>query len=253
MYAVYAFCREADDAVDEGGSREEKAAALDRLRRGLDGCFAGTPDGAMFRALAAVARRYGLDRRHLAHVLDGCAMDLDTARYETFADLGRYLDAVASAVGRITMQIFGIDPEKYADYAIAGGYAVQITNILRDVKEDHARDRIYIPHEDLRRFNVPEADLGAAAPTLAFRKLMEFEVARNREYYAKAKATLPERERRRLLPLTAITKIYARLLDRIERAGYDVLSQRIAVPGWRKAAIGLGAWARAKLRLPLGA
>jgi 15-cis-phytoene synthase len=252
MYAVYAFCREADDAVDEGGTPDEKAAKLAALRSGLDGAFASRPEGPMFTALADVARRYALDRKHLADVIDGCEMDLHTAKYETFDDLGRYLDRVASAVGRITMQLFGIDPAKHEEYAIAGGYAVQLTNILRDVKEDFERGRVYIPQEDLRRFEVAESELGAAAPTKRFKELMRFEVARNRAYYLRARSAIGEDDRRRLLPLEAIVRIYSRLLDAIERRDYDVLGERVAIPGWRKAMLGIGTWTRARLGLPLG-
>jgi phytoene synthase len=252
MYALYAFCREADDAVDEGGSRDEKAAALATIRAGLDDCFAGKPAGPMFTALALVADRHRLAKQHLVDVVDGCAMDLDQARYETYADLELYLDRVASAVGRATMQIFGLDPAQHPAYARAGGQAVQLTNILRDIQEDHARGRIYIPQEDLRRFSVPESDLGAATPSPAFRELMKFEVERNRKLYREARETLSDRDRRRILPLHAIVRIYRRVLDAIERRGYDVLGERISVPGWRKALLGIGTWIRAKMRLPMG-
>ncbi len=252
MYAVYAFCRDADDAVDEGCTDAEKAAKLAELRAALDRAFDGKPEGLAMTALAHVVRRHGLSKKHLSDVIDGCEMDLRKSRYETFDELAAYLDRVASAVGRVTMQIFGLDPDKYSDYAVAGGYAVQLTNILRDVKEDFLRGRVYIPQEDLRRFEVPEADLGAAAPTARFRELMRFQVARNRAYYDRSRTAIGDRERRVLLPLEAIVRIYSRLLDAIERRSYDVLGARVAIPGWRKAMLGLGTWARARLRLPLG-
>lgn len=252
MYAVYAFCREADDIVDEGGSEDEKRARLAEFRRGLDACFEGRPAGPTFSALAAVARRHSLSKKHLADVVDGCEMDLATTRYETFEDLGRYLDRVASAVGRATMQVCGVDPEAHKDYAVAGGYAVQLTNILRDVKEDRMRGRIYLPLEDLRRFEVAEEELGRPAPTPRFKELMRFEVARNRAYYERARSVIGDAERRKLLPLEAIVRIYSRLLDAIERRGYDVLSSRVSVPGWKKLTLGLGTWARTRLGMPLG-
>jgi phytoene synthase len=252
MYAVYAFCREADDIVDEPGEIEVKRAALDRFESGLGRAFAGQPEGPTYRALAHVAARYGLSQKHFAHVIEGCRWDLDRARYETWADLEKYLDRVASAVGRITMQVFGLDPEARAAYAIAGGHSVQLTNILRDVREDFALGRVYIPQEDLRRFGVAESDLGADRPTDRLRELMRFQVARARTLYEQAATTIPERERRTLLPLTAITRIYARLLDEIERRRYDVLSERVAVPGWKKALIGISSLLRARLRLPMG-
>jgi phytoene synthase len=252
MYAVYAFCREVDDIVDEPGEKEEKRAALDRFEEGLSRAFAGSPEGPMYRALAHTAARYGLSKSHFAHIVEGCRWDLDRARYETWDDLAQYLDRVASAVGRVTMQVFGLDPETRAAYASAGGYSVQLTNILRDIREDRSLGRVYIPQEDLRRFGVSEDDLAADRPTEKFREMMRFQVARARTLYEEAATTLPERERRVLLPLTAITRIYSRLLDEIERRNGDVLSARVAVPGWRKALIGISSLLRARLHLPMG-
>lgn len=252
MYAVYAFCRAADDISDEPGALEKKREEFARFREALDRACAGTPEGPVFLALADVVRRYRLSKTHLLHVVDGCEMDLVKERYATFDELAAYLDRVASAVGRVTIQLFGLDPEKLAVYAIAGGYAVQLTNILRDVKEDFERGRVYLPAEDLARFGVADADLAANAPGERFRELMRFEVARARRYYDDARAAIGDRERRRLLPLEAIVKIYSRLLDAIEARGYDVLSGRVAIPGWHKAALGIGTLARARLGLPMG-
>lgn len=251
MYAVYAFCREADDIADEPGDVGAKRAALARFRQALEAACAGRPEGPLFRALAEVVQRYGLSREHLLRVIDGCEMDLTTARYETFEALAEYLDRVASAVGRVTMQVFGLDPGRLAAYGRAGGFAVQLTNILRDVKEDALRGRVYLPQEDLRRFGVAEAELTAAAPSEALRALVRFEVERARGLYDEARRAISDRDRRVLLPLEAIVRIYARLLDAIEARGYDVLSARVAVPGWKKAALGLDTLARAKLGLPL--
>jgi phytoene synthase len=145
-------------------------------------------------------------------------MDPLKSSYETFDDLGHYLDRIASAVGRVTMQNFGIDPAKYAEYAVAGGHAVQLTNILCDVKEDFERWRVHIPQEDLRRFEVPESDLEAVEPTKRFRDLTRFQVPRKRRYTRR----------------------------------HDVLGKRVAVPGWRKATLGIGTWIRARLKPPLG-
>ncbi len=252
MHALYAFCREADDIVDEPGATEAKRAALARFRAALDACYEGRTEGAptsTFTALAEVVRRARISKRHLADVIDGCEMDLDRARYETWEELRGYLDRVASAVGRATIELYGLDPAALAEYAAAGGAAVQLTNILRDVREDAARGRVYVPQEDLRRFGVAESDLGAAAPTPAFRDLLRFEAARARDLYAAAWRSIGDRERRTLLPLDAILRIYRRLLDAIERRGYDVLSARVAIPAWRKAAVGLGTLARARLGL----
>ncbi|MFC1708234.1 phytoene/squalene synthase family protein [Planctomycetota bacterium] len=252
MYALYCFCREADDAVDEAGEVAAKRAALDQLRDGLDRCFADRPEGPMFEALAAVRSSYGLSKQHLDDVVTGCEMDLDTTRYETFADLAIYLDRVASAVGRATMELFGVSPEGCAKYATAGGHSVQLTNILRDVKEDLTRDRIYLPQEDLKRFSVTESDLRNERLSDGFLELMAFEVARTRGLYQKAREVTSDAQKRALLPLTTISRIYERVLDRIEARSYDVFSERVSLPGWRKAFLGLDTWLKARLHLPIG-
>jgi len=252
MFALYGFCRVADDIVDEPGTLDQKRRDLVALRGALDAAWAGEPRGAVLTALRAVQGRYPLSKQHLVAVIDGCEMDLEQRRYRTYEELAVYLDRVASAVGRATMEIFGIDPNARERYAVAGGQSVQLTNILRDVREDLERDRIYLPQEDLERFGVSEEGLAARRVDGPFRALMAFEVERARRLYHEARESLSEAERRRLLPLTAISRIYERVLDRIEAAGYDVFEQRASLPGWRKATLGLGTWLRARLHLRIG-
>jgi phytoene synthase len=252
MYALYTFCREADDIVDEPGEVGDKRLELAAFGKGLSACMAGEPEGPMYVALAEVCQRYGVSETHLRHVIDGCAMDLETLRYDTYEDLALYLDRVASAVGRATMQVFGIDPAQREAYAVSGGQSVQLTNIIRDVKEDLDRDRIYLPKEDLERFSVTEADLLAGVMTDDLRALMKFQVERARSLYAVARDSLPGEERRRLLPLTAISRIYERVLDQIEARSYDVFAGRARLSGWRKASVGLSTWVRARLGLSIG-
>lgn len=255
LYAVYAFCRAADDISDEPGAPEEKAVAFARFRAALDEACAGRPrkgGDPLFVALADVVGRYGVAKGDLEAVVDGTQQDLDRTRYETFDELAGYLDRVAGAVGRITIRIAGLDPGRLRRYAESGGIAVQMTNIVRDVREDLERGRIYLPLEDLRRFGVEEADLGAKGPPKgAVRDLLAFEVARAREHYARCRAGASQAERRRLVPLEAIMRIYERLLDRIEALGYDVFAERVRVGGATKARLALGTWVRARLRLPL--
>jgi len=254
LYALYAFCRVADDIVDEPGDPADKAARLEGLRAGLDLALAGRAEGPVLAAVADVVRRHGLAARHLHAIVDGCAMDLRGARYETFADLEGYLDRVSSAVGRLVLQLHGVDPEARVDYARAGGQAVQLTNIIRDIREDRGLGRVYLPQEDLRRFGVREEDLDADRPGERVRDLVRFEVERARALYAEARSdrALPADERRRIYPLESIVRIYSRLLDRIEARGHDVFSERVRLPGWRKGLLGLGTLLRAKLGLPAG-
>ncbi|GIW71765.1 MAG: squalene synthase HpnD [Planctomycetota bacterium] len=263
MYALYAFCRAADDVVDEPGSPADKRKGLERLRAQLERCWrqgvppagppaAPTPPAAdpIFVALADVRRRCGLERRHLEEVLEGCAMDLERERYETWVALCVYLDRVATAVGRATMQVLGLDPERLAEYALAGGRAVQLTNIIRDVREDAERGRVYLPQEDLRRFGVaPEQLRGSGPPGPRLRALLAFEVERARALYRRARELTSPAERRRLLPLTAICRIYERVLDEIERRGHDVFGARVSIPAWHKGWLGLETWLRARLGL----
>lgn len=255
LYALYAFARLADDIVDEPGDPADQAARLEGLRAGLDAALAGRAEGPVLAAVADVVRRHGLDPRHLHAIVDGCAMDLARTRYETFADLAVYLDRVSSAVGRLVMQLHGVDPAARADYARAGGQAVQLTNIIRDIREDRGLGRVYLPQEDLRRFGVREEDLDVArAPGENVRALVRFQIARARALYAQARAdaVLPPAERRRIYPLESIVRIYSRLLDAIERRDGDVFGERVRLPGWRKGLLGLGTLVRAKLRLPAG-
>ena len=251
MCAIYALCRLADDIADGPGSLEEKRAHLARLRFDLvaacEGRIRPSPAAPVLRAVAHVIAQTSLSPEHLLRVVEGCEMDLARTRYETFAELEGYLDRVASAVGRATMQVFGLDPERLSEYAKAGGYAVQLTNIVRDVREDAERGRVYLPQEDLRRFGVSEQALCAAAPTDAVRALVRFEVERARALYARARAAIGKHERRVLLPLEIIVRIYSRLLDEIERLDFDVLSRRVTLPTWRKAGLALETLVRAKL------
>jgi phytoene synthase len=252
MYALYAFCRVADDIVDEPGEEVAKRAGLAELRARLVACWDGRPEGPMFTALADARERFGLDARHLVDVVDGCEMDLDVARYETWDDLCIYLDRVATAVGRATMQVLGLDPERLAAYALAGGRSVQLTNIVRDVREDAERGRVYLPMEELRAAGVREGDLLADRSGDALKRLVARQVERTRGLYARSRETTTPGERRRLLPLTAICRIYERVLDDIEARDHDVLAARASIPGWKKACIGLDTWLRARLGLPIG-
>ena len=169
-------------------------------------------------------------------------MDLDTTRYETFADLFEYCRRVASAVGMICIRVFGCRSDRARDYALNLGVALQLTNILRDVKDDLAKGRIYLPLADLKRCGCTEEELLRGQLTPAVRRVIEFECGRAREFYAKARADLPPGDRRRLVAAEIMRAVYFETLTRIERSGYDVFTTRTRVPRPRQAFIALKQW-----------
>ena len=252
IVAVWDFCRAVDDAADEAKG-EETERAVARWREELARCYDGrapqTPQG---RALQPLIPRFRLPRSAFDALLEGVDMDLHPRRYETFAGLYEYCIRVASAVGLLCVEIFGCTDPGSRQYAIELGVALQLTNILRDVSDDFGRGRVYIPLEDLERFACTEADLakeiahaGRAVRSDAVRRLLAFQAARARSYYARADASLPRADARRLLAARIMGAIYRGILTRIERRNYDVFSRVIRVPRPQRALMALGLWTRA--------
>ena len=174
-------------------------------------------------------------------MIEGVASDLEPRRIESFDDLHRYCYQVASVVGLTTVYIFGFDSPAALPLAEKCGVAFQLTNILRDIREDAGLGRVYLPAEDLRRFGVTEEDLRAGRRSPAFVGLMRFEAARARACYDQSRPLLGLVRPRSRPSLWALIEIYSRLLERIERSGYDVFARRIRLPAWEKAAIVLRA------------
>jgi len=235
--ALYAFCREVDDAVDEVSERDVARVKLAWWRTEIDRVYSGMPQHPVAQALAPVVRRYALPEQHLQTVIDGMQMDLDQLRYVDFADLERYCDRVAGVVGLMSAEIFGYEDPATRDYARDLGIAFQLTNIVRDVGEDARRGRIYLPQDDLARFGVAPADVLRGRPSDAFVALMTFEGERARAWYDRALAKLPRRDRRAQRAGLAMAAIYRTLLDEIARDGYRVLERRIALTPLRKLVI----------------
>lgn len=241
MTAVYAFCREVDDAVDDPGSRNPKEL-LNEWREEIARTYEGKPTKALTRSLAVSIERFDLSRTYFEGILQGCEMDLDIKRYNTFEDLSTYCYHVAGEVGLLCMEIFGYRSERLKTYAVKLGTAFQLTNILRDVGADAERGRIYLPVEDLQRFGVSEEDLLAKRYTPAFQRLMAFEAQRTRSFYRDA-LVLPTVEERPALRAAEIMRaIYTEILNRIEARQYNVFGPRIRVPALRKAYLALQAW-----------
>lgn len=252
IIAVWDFCRAVDDAVDEAGSEELGEAAIRRWRRELVAVFeAGTPETSQGRALAPLTRRFNLPRAAFDALIEGVEMDLHARRYETFADLYEYCIRVASAVGLICVEIFGYRNPGARQYAIELGVALQLTNILRDVPTDLALGRVYLPQEDLRRHGVSDEDLaremaaaGGGVRSAAVKRVLAEQASRARQYYARAARALPREDARRLVAAEIMGAIYTGLLDRIERADYDVFSRTVRIPRPRRALIAARTWAR---------
>lgn len=246
LYAVYAFCRYIDDIADDGGVASP-AALLERWREELKRVYTGTVERPVSRALAANVRRFNIPQRYFEEVIDGVEMDLTRKRYETFDELRLYCRRVASAVGLICIEIFGYRNPATRTYAERLGLAFQLTNILRDVREDSARDRIYLPHEDLERFGVTEDEILQSAYTPAFHQLMEFEAERARNFYREAGAALHPEDRPAMIAAEGMRLIYSALLERIVKSGYRVFDGRLSVSTPRKLYLVGRAWAGTRL------
>jgi phytoene synthase len=250
IVAVWDFCRAVDDAVDEAPAVVEAGVALpagraavpfwrEELARAFDGRPPSTGQG---RRLQPFITEFDLPRPAFEDVIDGVAMDLDTTRYETFDDLFEYCRRVASAVGMICIRIFGCRNASAREYALNLGVALQLTNILRDVKTDLERGRVYLPLDDLRAHGCTVDDLAAGVVTEPVRRLIEFECRRARDFYQRAKAALPPGDRKRLVAAEIMRAVYFETLQRIERSGHDVFTARARVPRPQQALIALRQW-----------
>jgi 15-cis-phytoene synthase len=232
--ALYAFCREVDDAVDEVSDPDIARVKIAWWRTEVDALFNGSPRHPVTMALLPVVRRFELPQAHLQTVIDGMQMDLDAVRYVDFAGLELYCHRVAGVVGLMSAEIFGYADPATRGYARDLGVAFQLTNIIRDVGEDARRGRIYLPQDELARFGVASSDLLRAKSSPEFARLMAFEVDRARSWYDRALAQLPASDRRAQRAGLAMAAIYRTLLDEIARDGYQVLDRRIALTPLRK-------------------
>lgn len=240
--ALYAYCREVDDVVDEVSDPGLAAAKLTWWAEEVSRLFAGQPQHPVTRALQPHVVPFGITRERLLQVLEGMGMDLSQSRYLDFAGLKRYCHLVAGVVGELAAGIFGATQPATLEYARQLGLALQLTNILRDVGEDARRGRIYLPIEDLQRFGVKAADLLAARYVDGFEALMQFEAQRARDAYRTAWAALPAVDRRAQRPGLIMGAIYATLLAEIEREKFRVLHQRVSLTPIRKLAIAWRTW-----------
>jgi phytoene synthase len=240
--ALYAFCREVDDVVDEASEMQVAAAKLAWWRTEVAHLFAGKPQHPVMKALDPHKEKSGITAERLNEIIDGMEMDLTQTRYLDWPGLERYCYRVAGVVGLLAAGIFGHSAARTLDYARDLGIAFQLTNIIRDVGEDARKNRIYLPMEDLKRFNVPASDLLNAKESAEFKSLMEFQAERAGSYYDKAMAALPAEDRRAQRPGLIMAAIYRALLKEIERDGFRVLTQKTSLTPLRKFYIAWKTW-----------
>jgi phytoene synthase len=233
----YAFCRLVDDIADDPQLPvAEKRRRIGLWRESIVMDFAGEP--ALAPALRELIRKYMIQRTHFAEILDGVEMDLEPRRYATFEDLQTYCYRVASAVGLVSIEIFGYRNQACKQYAVDLGMALQLTNILRDLREDWENGgRIYLPVEDLDRFQYSAGDLAAGVHNDRFLRLMNFEADRAKAFYRKAAAILPPEDRRSMTPARIMAEVYGRILRKMRSEGFRVFEKRYRLGTLSKAAI----------------
>ena len=242
IYAAYAFCRLCDDIADGDLPPDEKRRLLDETRSRL-ASGSGADAHPVFMALRDTVDSYGIPVRHLGEVIDGVEMDLAKTRYATFEELRGYCYLVASAVGLVCIEIFGYADPKAREHAVDLGLAMQLTNILRDVREDSRRGRIYLPLDELERFGYTESELERGVVTEPFRRLMGFQAARAREHFERGRRIGPLLSADSRACLALLHGVYSSILDRIEESGFDVYSRRVGLPTHEKLLLMARLWA----------
>jgi len=234
--AVYAFARGGDDAADSQLDPAAAAREIGRYRDLLDACYDSDParlESPPLQALADAVQRYCIPRQPFDDLLAGIEMDLamdqQPAPYKTFVDLEIYCYRVASTIGLIAIEIFGYRNPRTREYAVTLGKALQMVNILRDVQSDARRGRVYLPQEDLERFNVDPRRLASGCYGPDFVNLMQFEADRTRRFFGEARRLLPSEDRPSMTAAEIMAAIYWRLLGKIESQSYNVFGERIRI------------------------
>jgi phytoene synthase len=240
--ALYAFCREVDDVVDECTDAEVARTKLAWWRREIAGTFAGTAQHPVAQALIPLVQAFNLPQRRFHDVIDGMEMDLRYNRYPDFATLQSYCYRVAGVVGLMAAEIFGYRDPATLKYAESLGTAFQLTNIIRDVGEDARRGRVYLPLDELARFGLSATDIIHRHDSEALQRLIEFQVGRAEEYYRLAMASLPEQDRKAQRPGLVMAAIYRKVLEEIRNDGCKVLDRRTSLTPIRKLWIAWRTW-----------
>ncbi len=248
MNTVYAFCRQSDDIVDEENESDDlKYEKLHRWTVELDKALKGYSEYMLLNKLGKTIRQFNIPIDPFFELLKGMEMDLQMKRYITFDDLKLYCYRVASTVGLMCIEIFGYKHKSTKDFAVDLGIALQLTNILRDIKKDSLNGRIYLPQEDMVKFNYSDSDIVSRKYNEDFQKLMKFEAERAEGYFTKATMDLNLDDKYSMFAARAMQHIYHKLLEKIIDAEYDVYSSNIKVSKFEKVGIAVGVWAKYSL------
>ncbi len=234
IIALYAFCREVDDVVDECNDESIAHTKLQWWRSEIDAVFSGNAQHPVGKALDEARQNHDLPQEYFLEIIDGMAMDLQHSEYESFKHLALYCYRVASVVGLMSAEIFGYTDRKTLKYAEDLGTALQLTNILRDVREDAGRGRIYLPQDDLQRFGISRQDIFQYKTSDNFKQMMKFQADRARQYYSSALEKLPDIDRYPQVSGLMMAEIYKATLDEIEKDGFRVLEHRTKLTPLRK-------------------
>ncbi len=240
--ALYAFCREVDDVVDECSDEQVAHTTLNWWRAQVAQVYDGKPQHPVCQALVPIVKQFDLSQEHLLEIIDGMEMDLHQPRYADFKSLQLYCYRVASVVGLLAAGIFGYTDRKTLKYAHDLGIAFQLTNIIRDVGEDARRNRIYLPMDELQQFGVTAAEILNSKETENFRKLMAFQVERAQRYYKQALDQLPAADRKAQRTSLIMAVIYQATLNEVVASGCHVLKERVSLTPTFKLWLAFKAW-----------
>jgi 15-cis-phytoene synthase len=243
---VYSFARILDDIVDSDHTGRDPEAELQYWRDEIEYCYLGQPDTAIGEELMMAIDEFDIPKQPFMDLIEGMEMDLKWSSYQTFSDLREYCYRAASAVGLICIEIFGYESPGTREYAVNLGLALQLTNILRDMQEDAARGRIYLPIEDLERFGYSEQDVKANLYNTPFVDLMKYQFKRANYYFERAAATLPEQDRPSMVAAEIMGAIYHELLNKIPEVQFDVYRNRVSVSKMRRMKIALNIWLKSR-------
>ncbi len=248
MNTVYAFCRKTDDIIDEGNEPDEiKFEKLHKWRIELEKAFNGHSDYTLLNKLGWTINKFNIPYEPFFELLKGMEMDLQNKRYLTFDDLRLYCYRVASTVGLMCIEIFGYKHKSAKEFAVNLGIALQLTNILRDIKKDSLKGRIYLPQEDLKKFSYSEEDIFKQNYDERFIGLMKYEVERAEKFFENATENLNLDDKKAMFAARAMQHIYKRLLEKIIEAEYNIYQKNIRVSSFEKVGISLGVWAKYRL------
>lgn len=244
---IYSLCRLLDDVVDQDATDRDPFHELQAWYEEIESCFQGCPMTPFGERLTEAIEEFELPRQPFVDLIDGMEMDLRWQSYQTFSDLREYCYRAASTVGLICIEIFGYESPRTREYAVNLGLALQLTNILRDLKEDAGRGRIYIPLDDMEQFGYSESDLRANLYNEPFIKLMRSQHSRALSYFRMADSTLPEMDRSSMFAAEIMSAIYREILDGIRGVSFDVYHNQVKVPRSRQMKLALNLWLKSKV------